>query len=149
MDKSEREVNMPWLTFIWENKSWILLVTVTVAAALIISAQHVNLNFKKAKIEKQQSTIETLTRANQIMTQNAKAAIVAQKQMHLIQRRAVPLRKIAASLPQQTKDCLNNEKMDLINNCLGAFFRDGVLPEACADAAILPHAAETGMGARR
>lgn len=138
-----------WITFIWENKSWILLGLVAVAAALIITTQHVNLEFKKAEIEKQKSTIETLTRANEIMNNNAKAAITAQTQMQLIQRRAVPLRKLAASLPQQTKECLNNEKMDRINNCLGAFFRDGVLPEACADTAILPHAAEAGMGIGR
>jgi uncharacterized protein HemX len=135
---------MIW-TSIWKYKAWLLLAVVIIAAGVMISFLKIDLSLKTAKITTQQSQIETLTRKNEIMTQNAKAAAVAEKQMQQLQKQAEPLRELAASLPQPAKDCLNDEKMDRINDCIGAFFRDGVLPETCTGAALLPKAAATDV----
>lgn len=146
---------MIW-TFLWKNKAWLLLAVVVVVAGLFICSQRADIalktadiTLKESTIAKQQSQIDTLARQNQIMTQNAQAAAAAQKQMQLIQKEAEPLRELTANIPQKAKDCLNNEEIDHVNYCLGAFFRDGVLPKDCTSAAVLPKATAAGVESGR
>jgi hypothetical protein len=140
---------MAFISFVWKYKVWILLAVVAVSAALIIATQRVNLEFKKAKIEKQKGQIETLTTANKTMNRNAQAARVADIEMKSIQKQAEPLRNLAASLTEKEKEGFNNEKMDRINDCLGAFFNNSVLPRTCIGEAILPQSAAANMGKGR
>jgi hypothetical protein len=132
------------IKWIWDNKALALaaaLVIVVVVAGLIIGVQHVNIMIKKADIKTLKVENKTLTSANNIMNRNADASRVADEEIKTIQKQAEPLRDLAESLTEKEKAGLNNEKMDRINDCLGAFFTDGVLPGTCAGETVLPQSA--------
>lgn len=145
-------MNLTWIKWAWDNKALALaavLAVVVVVAGLIIGVQHVNIMLKKADIKTLKGENKTLTTANKTMNQNAQAARVADAEIKAIQRQAEPLRDLADSLTDKDKECFNNEKMDRINDCLGAFFTDGVLPKGCAGAALLPNTAAANVEKRR
>jgi uncharacterized protein HemX len=137
-----------WLKLIWDNKALALaavLAVVVVVAGLIIGVQHVNVMLKKADIKTLKVENKTLTTATKTMNRNAQAARVADSEMKTIQKQAEPLQYLAESLTEKEKEGLNNEKMDRINDCLGVFFTDGVLPGTCVGETVLPQPAPASM----
>lgn len=136
------------ITTIWKYK-WALLLVIIAAAVGVIMLQHQALNLKKEKIKNQAEQITELTRRAQVAAQNNRAIAAMYERSQEINKKAGRLKNMSARLKPQIKDCLNNEEVTRINNCLGSFFRDGVLPESCAGAANLPQATAAGMENRR
>lgn len=128
---------MNLLKFLWSNKSWLALVIVVIAAALIITALYVSNSHRGAKLEKQDIKIEALDGENKILKQNAEARAKTDAEIRLLRRNSEELRDMIAALPMDFKERFRNEQMDHFNYCLGAFFRTGVLPGECGDTAVL------------
>lgn len=143
-----KNMSIAWIKWMWDNKALALaaaLAVVVVVAGLIIGVQHVNVLLKKADIKTLQVENKTLTTATKTMNSNAQAARAADSEMKKIQKQAEPLRDLAGSLTEKEKEGFNNEKMDRINDCLGAFFTDGVLPKTCTGKAVLPQSAAANV----
>jgi outer membrane murein-binding lipoprotein Lpp len=138
------------LAFLWSNKSWVLLAAVIIAAGLFIGALKIELSLKTAKINDQaakitlqDAQIEALHRSVEVMNQNAVAARDAQTAMQKVLASSEKLKDLVNNLPVEVTKGLKNETMEKVNHCIGAFFRDGVLPEGCGDTAtgtVLPKA---------
>ena len=137
------------LKFLWDNKSWLALVIVVIAAALIITGLYASNSLRGAKIGSQETKIEQLTEENRILKQNAAAIEQAVKEMRTLAKAAEGLKDLIRALPADFKERLKNEEMDRLNYCLGAFFRDGVLPADCGDATLLPGAYAARVESRR
>jgi hypothetical protein len=133
---------------IWKYK-WVLLLALVAIALVAIGIQIKIIDLKNEKINNQSEQINELTRRARVAAQNNRAIAAMYARSQQINKQAGRLKNMSASLTPQIKDCLNNEKITRINDCLGAFFRDGVLPESCAGAAHLPQAAAAGMENRR
>ena len=133
---------------IWQYK-WIVLLVILAGAVGVIMLQQQNLNIKKEKIKNQAEQIAILTRRAQVAAQNNRAIAAMYERSQQINKQAGRLKTMSTRLPKKIKDVLNNEEITRINDCLGAFFRDGVLPATCAGAANLPQAAAPGMENRR
>ena len=143
-----KNMSIAWIKWMWDNKALALaaaLAVVVVVAGLIIGVQHVNVLLKKADIKTLQVENKTLTTATKTMNSNAQAARAADSEMKKIQKQAEPLRDLAGSLTEKEKEGFNNEKMDRINDCLGAFFTDGVLPKTCTGESVLPQSAAANV----
>ncbi len=142
---------MQYLTIIktiWKYK-WILLLGLIVIAAITINMQRKIIDVKNEKIKNQTEQITELTRRAQVATQNNRAIAAMYERSQQINKQAGRLKNMSARLQPRIKDCLNNEEITRINNCLGAFFRDGVLPESCTGAAHMPQAGAPGVESRR
>lgn len=138
---------MQYLTIIkaiWQYK-WALLLVILAAAVGVIMLQQQAINNKKEKIKNQAEQISILTRRAQVAAQNNRAIAAMYERSQEINKQAGRLKNMSARLQPRSKDCMNNEEITRINNCLGAFFRDGVLPESCTGAANMPQAAAAGM----
>lgn len=138
---------MQYLTIIktiWQYK-WILLLGLIVIAAITINMQRKIIDVKNEKIKNQTEQITILTRRAQVAAQNNRAIAAMYERSQEINKQAGRLKNMSARLQPRSKDCMNNEEITRINNCLGAFFRDGVLPDSCVGAANLPQTAASGM----
>lgn len=127
-------------SFLWDNKISLALAAVIIAAALVITALYVENSVRGVKIEKLAAQNEKLDAENKILKQNAAAIQQAVREMKELAGAAEELRKLMRALPADFRESLKNEQMDRLNYCLGAFFRDGVLPGECGDTAVLPGA---------
>ena len=136
------------IQYVWKYKSLVLLAILALAVGAIYM-QRQALSLKEEKINNQQDKIIELTREKKIAAQNNRAIAAMYERSQQINKQAGHLKNLTARLKPQIKDCLNNEEVNRINDCLGVFFRDGVLPESCAGAANLPQAAAPGMENRR
>ena len=117
------------------------LAVLVLAAGLFIVIQKIEIAHKTATIITQQASIDSLTRANEIMNQNAIAAKEAQTQMQQVVVAAVGLKTILKGIPGEVRKGLKNETMERVNHCLGEFFTTGLLDKDCsADRAVLPKA---------
>lgn len=138
---------MQYLTIIkaiWQYK-WALLLVILAAAVGVIMLQQQAINNKKEKIKNQAEQISILTRRAQVAAQNNRAIAAMYERSQEINKQAGRLKNMSARLQPRSKDCMNNEEITRINDCLGAFFRDGVLPDSCVGAANLPQTAASGM----
>lgn len=144
------------LTFLWNNKSWLALAIVVIIAGIIIAGLKIDLSLKTAtiidqntKIKAQAETIAALNRQVEIFKQNASAAKDAEVAMNKVLASSEQLKTVVNKLSivqpknnmrteivEVTKECkgvVSNENLDKINHCIGAFYRDGVLPEECSN----------------
>jgi|GEM_PF-2262602 hypothetical protein len=135
-----------WLLANPKDMIIVALVALILGCGLFIGIQKIEIAHKTATIEQQKGTIDSLTRANEIMNQNAIAARQAQADMQKVVTAAVGLKTIIKDIPDQVKKGLKNETMERVNHCLGEFFRDGVLAADCsAGGTVLPKAISAGV----
>lgn len=100
----------------------------------------IDLNMKKAKVIEQAAQISSLVRANEILNNNAIAAKTAEVKIKKLMEAIEDLQGLVDNLPEEVKKGLQNETMERINSCLGAFFNTGVLPPVCTGVTALPNA---------
>lgn len=125
------------LSFLWDNKTSLALAVVVITAALAITGLYAQNSVRGVKIEKLTAQNEKLAGENKLLEQNAAAIQQAVREMKELAAAAEELRKLMRALPADFRENLKNEQMDRLNYCLGAFYRAGVLPDECRDAAIL------------
>ncbi len=137
-----------FIVLAWKNKSIVLLIIIALALSVIF-LQRTEIGLKKEKIKNQTEEIAELTRQAQVAAQNNRAIAAMYERSQQINKQAGRLKNMSTSLQPKIKDCLNDEEITRINDCLGVFFRDGVLPESCAGAAHMPQAGASGVESRR
>lgn len=130
------------LTFLWNYKAWVLAAVIAAAALAYISYIKIDHNFMTAKVTAQKSQIETLTRNNTILEQNAKAVKDQDKKLQVIQQTSIKVQRMLAKLPDASVEALRkDEAITMVNNCLVTYANTGVLPDGCdAVKAYLPDA---------
>lgn len=132
-----------------KNILMIVLGICIIALGVWISLLRIDLNMKKAKIVEQESQITELSRANEILNNNARAAREAETQMKILVARATDLRDLVDNIPEEVKKGLQNESMERINHCVGAYFTNGMLPKDCNSAVtVLSKPASTSVEGR-
>lgn len=135
------------LGFLWSNKTWVLLAAVIIIAGVLILGLKAEVSLKTSKIADQASKItlqdaqiEVLNRRVEVMNQNAAAAREAQEAMQKVIASSDKLKDLVNQMPAEVTKGFKNETMEKVNHCIGAFFRNGVLPKDCDTAVgtILP-----------
>ena len=134
-----------FLTFIWKYKAWVLAGAIAIAAGIYISYLKIDYNVMAANVVSQKGQIETLTRNNTILEQNAVAVKKQDVELRKIRTAAEKAVRMIAAMPQETVEVLKkDENITLINDCLVDYADDpnGVLPDRCdAVKAYLPKSA--------
>lgn len=128
-----------------------VLAVVIVGLTATYFVQRGLISAKNGRIEEQNQQIQVLDRENEKLNNNAEAARVAEKQMQDLIKRATSVREMIESIPDEVKKGMKNETMERVNHCLGAYFRDGVLPKDCdqAGGTVLPQTPGAGLEGRR
>jgi cell division protein FtsL len=126
------------------NPKNILIVILGVVVVGLVATYYVQrglISAKNGKIAEQEQQITALTRSNEILNNNAVAAKEAEKRMKEIATKAVNLRSLVESIPEEVRKGLKNETMEKINSCYGDYFTSGVWRKDCnAVGAVLPQA---------
>jgi len=128
---------------------WLILALVAIVLGLgiWIGIQKIELAHKNATIISQETSIKNLTRANEIMNNNAEAAKAAQDKMQEVARKTEKLQVLVNNIPDTIKKGLAaNESLNKFNDCLAEFWNTGVYPTGCEtpSGTILPQTLAPG-----